>query len=234
MSCYNCHGRMAEQPHIPNVAPIDNLLPSRVARRNQALAYQAIRHVRRQLEVRNLEHPTRDPMHVGREDFSAWLLGRFEQIWAIGHESGRIQQAEEHWSSNTVSHRLAHLARGNRAGAQAALAFSYLLSLAARPLDFMHVPGREHSFVLIGRDDPLHQRAATEADGEPAGTLFTPAAGRVDLKPEEWGADAVVCDPVLGVVYRQVELINTDYYYDYYPAESQLRALIVQEAAFDG
>jgi hypothetical protein len=213
------------------------LLPSRVGRRNQALAYQTIRHVRRMMEVRAVENPDARALQVSREAFPSWVLGRFEEVWPIWHESERVQQGETDWPNYTLVHRLARLAdvtRGNSAGEQAALAFSYLLSLGIRPLDFMHAPGRDHAFVVIGRDDPVKARAASDEDEERGAVMTAPDAARHELRPETWGVDAVVCDPYHGVVCRQVELLNTEYFHDYYPSESQLRAPVVQEPAFDG
>ena len=126
-------------------------------------------------------------------------------------------------------HRMAAAARDGSyrgPGAMTAVAFAHLLQLGAAPLDFMHNVGRGHAFLVIGRklpelaesiedDDGLHDH--TELGSRRLGEA-PPMKG-----PESWGLEAVVCDPARGLVFRQPEILSTEYYKDYDPAESQLR-----------
>jgi hypothetical protein len=66
-------------------------------------------------------------------------------------------------------------------GEQSALAFMYLLNKGVSPLDIMCVVGRDHNYVVIGREN--------EDEGEGFG-------------PINWGANAVICDPWYGKFYR--------------------------------
>lgn len=235
---------MAQAPPNARTTP-DDLLPSRAARRNLAFAYQAIRRVRLVLPLRKLEQPTPTGLqpeqvrsaHVTREDFGRWLIGRHEQVWAIEHEWAVVQHGGDDWTTSALIHRLARAAERSAsgdAGEQAAVAFAFLSSLGVRPLDFMHTPGRAHAFVVIGRAEPQPERPASEHDDQPDGMFEAPRAAVTELRPETWGKDAVVCDPYRGVAYRQPELMNTEYYYDYYPCESQLHVPVGQDQAVDG
>ena len=95
--------------------------------------------------------------------------------------------------------------------------------------------GREHAFVLIGRQEPQRQVEREDlGDDQPGGLLLTPSEPQSEIKPESWGPDAAICDPWSGVAYRQPELIKSEYYHDYFPAEAQLHAPLVQDAVFDG
>jgi hypothetical protein len=226
---------MPERIEIPNIhaSRPDDLRSSRVTFKNQALAYEAIREVRRVMPVRSLEHPNMRPLQMDRGEYPRWMLGRFEQVWRVAHESERVEQREDENASFTIAHRLARLSSESRAGAQATLAFAYLLSHGVRPLDYMHVAGREQAFVLIGRADPVSALTATEQDDERTAHVTMPSAGRAEIRPESWGADAVVCDPYRGLALRLEEILRSEYYDEYHPAESQLRVPLVHEAALD-
>jgi hypothetical protein len=199
--------------------------PSQVSRRNAAHAHLAIGHVRSQLPPFDRAHPPpRDP-RIAAADFGAWLAGRFEQIWPLRHEAELADAGEADFSPTTLVHRLAEAVRraaAGRAGEEAVLAFAYLHTLGVRPLDFMCCPGREHAFVVIGRTPPAVLRDA-ELRRRSEDHLVSGAA-RVLLRPEDWGAEAVVCDPHQGVVYTQPELLKSDHYDEYHPCESQLFA----------
>jgi hypothetical protein len=207
---------------ISDASKTSDTLPTRASRRNEGFAYQAIRHVHSTLGPRALAHPDAPAHHVPTEGAARWMLGRFEQVWMLGHEAETVAAGGEEAPTATVMHRMQRtiersLADGS--GAHAAVAFAYLLKLGVRPLDFMHTPGRRHAFVLIGR--AAEGASETHVDDE-AEMLIQPDVAPLELQPEAWGADAVVCDAYTGLVLRQPEIINTSYYFDYTPSESQL------------
>lgn len=221
-----------------NPEAIKDLLPSRASHKNFAAAQQAIRHVRRQLPRRDANQRLQPRLDVDRNRFPMWITGRLEQLWVLNVESEMVQQSIADWPMSTRTHRLANEAMRNGGGSaaeQAIVAFAYLLQLGIRPLDYMHTSGREHAFVVIGRVPPVMDGLREHKnDDQGVEIMLTPNEAIVEIKPETWGVDAVVCDPHRGVSYRQVELINTEYYYDYYPAESQLYVPAMNDAVFDG
>ncbi len=213
-------------------------LPTQAGRANLAHAQQAIRYVQQHVPARQL-HARRQPqLQVGRDEFSHWLIGRLEQIWLVTAESEIPADSTDDWPTTALVHRLARIAEQSGAGVsgeQAAVAFAYLLQRGVRPLHYMHMAGREQAFVVIGRRRPAGPVQQDEqADDQHGGVLVTPAEPQSETGPESWGADAAVCDPWSGVAYRQPELINSEYYYDYFPAEAQLHAPLVQDPAFEG
>jgi hypothetical protein len=217
------------------VTPATDARPSQVSRRNAAHAHLAIGHVRAQLPPFDRAHPPPRDARIAAADFGAWLTGRFEQIWPLRHEAELVDAGEADFSSTTLVHRLAEAARraaAGRAGEEAVLAFAYLHTLGVRPLDFMCCPGREHAFVVIGRTPPAAAREAQLARAKELGLTIPNAAG-VLLRPEDWGAEAVVCDPHQGVVYTQPELLKSDHYDEYHPCESQLFAPPARAAELD-
>ena len=184
-------------------------------------------------------HRRRQPqLHVGREQFSRWLLGRLEQIWMVTPEMEIPADPIDEWPTTVLVHRLARAAEtcgAGQSGEHAAVAFAYLLQRGVRPLHYMHSVGREHAFVVVGRKAPERQVEREDLeDDQVGGLLVTPNEPESDIKPESWGADAAICDPWTGVAYRQPELINSEYYHDYFPAEAQLHAPLVQDPAFEG
>ena len=223
-------------------AGIEAALPSQAGRANLGHAQQAIRHVQQHVPGRQLHHRRQPQLYVGREQFSQWLIGRLEQIWLVTPESEMPADPVDEWPTTALVHRLARVAEQSGAGLsgeQAAVAFAYLLQRGVRPLHYMHAVGREHAFVVIGRHPPERQVEGQvgrqeQGDDQPGAVLLTPSEPLSEIKPESWGADAAVCDPWAGAAYRLPELINSEYYHDYFPAEAQLHAPLVQDAAFDG
>jgi hypothetical protein len=229
------------------------LAPSRAADKNMMAALQAIRHVRAKLPRRELYRRTQPKLDVDQNGFPRWILGRLDQIWQITGESEMLQQAIADWPTEALAHRLARAAEQEGSGSpaeQALVAFSYLMHLGLRPLDFMHSTGREHAFVVIGRVSPVTDGERVHLEDTGRADVGRDDSGRRDsgreevvlatkrtsfeITPETWGPDAVVCDPWRGVAYRQSELVNTEYYYDYYPSESQLYVPPSADAAYDG
>jgi hypothetical protein len=213
-------------------------LPTQVGRTNLAQAQQAIRHVQKLLPPRELHRRRQPKLHVGGEQFSQWLIGRLEQVWLVTPESEMPADPIDEWPTTALVHRLARAAEQSGAGLsgeQAAVAFAYLLQRGVRPLHFMHAVGREHAFVVIGRHPPEEEVERDDlGDDQYGGLLVTPTEAASETGPESWGADAAICDPWSGMAYRQPELINSEYYHDYFPAEAQLHAPSVQDRAFEG
>lgn len=217
---------------------MDDALPSQEGRANLAHAQQAIRYVQQHLTPRQLHRRRQPQLDVGREQFSQWLIGRLEQIWMVVPESEIPAEPIDEWPTTALVHRLARAAEQSGAGQSgdhALVAFAFLLQRGVRPLHYMHAVGREHAFVVIGRKAPKRPVEREEPGDDPfGGLLVTPAEPEAELKPEGWGADAAICDPWSGVAYRQPELIKSEYYHDYFPAEAQLHAPLVQDPAFAG
>jgi hypothetical protein len=222
----------------PSAETIHELLPSRTAQKNFTAAQQALRYVHAQLPRRERYRRRQPQLDVDRRGFPLWILGRLEQIWQITGESEAVQHSIADTPMELLAHRLAREAEQRGMGSpaeRAIVAFAYLMRLGLRPLDYMHTSGREHAFVVIGRTPPVADGHREHLEDEQRGEIPTaPEASVIELTPEAWGVDAVVCDPWRGVTYRQVELVNTEYYYDYYPCESQLHVPPTAEAAFDG
>jgi len=217
---------------------IDDALPSRAAHKNMMAAQQAIRYVRSNLPRSEIYRRQQPVLDVDRNGFPRWLVGRLDQIWQITGESEMVQHSIADWPTEALAHRLARAAERTGIGSaaeQAVVAFCYLMRLGLRPLDYMHGPGREHAFVVVGRIPPVGdgERGHVEDEGG-EGVLVTTKEPMVEILPETWGPDAVVCDPWRGITCRQNEIVNTEYYYDYYPAESQLHVPPTAVAAYDG
>ncbi len=213
-------------------------LPSRASHKNFAAAHQAIRHVRRQLPRRDASRRLQPKLDVDRDGFPLWITGRLEQLWVLKGEAEMLQESVADLPLGTRTHRLANMAIRHGSGTaaeQALVAFAYLFQLGIRPLDYMHASGREHAFVVIGRV-PVATDGSREHKRVDRGVeiMLAPDEAIAELKPETWGKDAVVCDPYRGVAYRQVELVNTEYYYDYYPSESLLFVPPVNEVVSNG
>jgi hypothetical protein len=66
---------------------------------------------------------------------------------------------------------------------QSAVAFTYLLRLGVRPLDWMQITNGDHAFVVVGRK-----------------------SDSVDSDPESWGVDAAVCDPWYKAAYAASQI----------------------------
>jgi hypothetical protein len=95
---------------------------------------------------------------------------RIEDIYSP-HPSTRLGVVRK-WAREAVQ------GRAGNCDDQSCVAFVYLLDNKVRPLDWMHLTNKKHSFVLIGRDD----------------TSGTDPAG--------WGEDVVVCDPWNDTAYH--------------------------------
>ncbi len=211
-----------------------NLLPSRAAQKNHTAAQQAIRHVRGQLPRRAAYRRLQPALDVDRNHFPHWILGRLDQVWRLTGELEGTQQGLSDRPTELLAYRLAREAVKTGTGTaaeQAIIAFAYLMHVGVRPLDFMHSTGREHVFVLVGRMPPSSVTHDPTSERKRDASVTTDPV--IEITPEMWGADAVVCDPARGVIHRQGELINTEYYYDYYPSESQLHIPPAAGAAFD-
>ncbi len=226
---------MAEMNVGAQPAAMDAALPSQEGRANLAQAQQAIRYVQQHLAPRQLHRRRQPQLDVGREQFSQWLIGRLEQVWMVVPESEIPTEPIDEWPTTALVHRLARVAEESGAGQSgdhALVAFAYLLQRGVRPLHFMHAVGREHAFVVIGRTAPEPVVEGDDQGDDPFGNLLvTPSLSESGLEPESWGADAAICDPWSGVAYRQPELIKSEYYHDYFPAEAQLHAPVVQDSS---
>ncbi|MBW2455810.1 MAG: hypothetical protein JRI68_14935 [Deltaproteobacteria bacterium] len=229
---------MAEMNLGVRPAGTESALPSQAGRANLAHAQQAIRHVQQHVTPRMLHRRRQPQLDVDREQFSQWLIGRLEQIWMVVPESEIPAEPIDEWPTTALVHRLARAAEQSRAGHSgdhALIAFAFLLQRGVRPLHYMHAVGREHAFVVIGRKAPeRHVERVELGDDQLGGLLVSPTEPESEIKPESWGADAAICDPWSGVAYRQPELINSEYYHDYFPAEAQLHAPLMQDPAFEG
>jgi hypothetical protein len=96
--------------------------------------------------------------------------------------------------NNKDPHYVARMAMGEKygcgnCGEQAAVAFDYLSRYTTRPLEWVGLRGRcgagicDHAFVLMARK-------------------------RFNNDPSTWGADCVVCDPWLEVVYPGKDIMT--------------------------
>jgi len=106
----------------------------------------------------------------------SYILTR--ELDAIGMDKNSVEGIREFAAEATK--RLS----GN-CGAQAAVAFIYLMKNETKPLDYMEILNGDHAFVVVGR-----------AHNSPV------------YKPEGWGAHAVVVDPWYGKTYSAASFRN--------------------------